>query len=204
MSNILKQNDKNKNKRLEILRACAQFFYERGYRGTSLEDVAEQLNITKPAIYYYFKNKEEILCELYSKAVDYLLENMELVYKKEEPSDEKLINMIKTHIDVITYELPLITIFFQEKNELPKEYKREIASKKLMYENYFVKTLENGINDGTFSVQDPILSSRHILGMCNWILHWYEPNRKYSPEDLSENIISIVLKGVISEEKISK
>lgn len=197
LTSILQQEYTAKNKRSEILNMCAQFFYEKGYRGTSLDDVAKSLNITKPAIYYHFKNKEEILCELYAKAIDYLLENVVEVFGKDESSVSKLINMITMHLNVVTSNIPLITIFLQEKKELPMEDKRAISNKKKKYGDYFVQVLQKGMSEGEFITQDPFLLGQSMLGMCNGLLTWYEPKGKYSTEDVSESIISVILKGVI-------
>src|SRR5690242_17962577 len=53
------------SKREAVLQTAAQLFLEKSYGRTSLNDVAERLNITKPALYHYFHNKEEILLECY-------------------------------------------------------------------------------------------------------------------------------------------
>ena len=190
-------DDKKKNKRSEILKLCAQFFYQNGYRGTNLDDVAEQLQITKPAIYYYFKSKDEILCELYSKTLDYLLGHIIEIFNTDQSSIKKLQNMILMHVQVVLTNIPLITIILQEKKELPSHHRRNMAIKNREYGAYFEQVLKEGITKGEFKDTDTFLLSQNIIGMCNGLLTWYDPKSNYTAEQICESIISIVLKGVV-------
>ena len=197
MKNILSTKNEKKNKRSEILNMCAHFFYEKGYRGTNLDEVAEVLEITKPAIYYYFKSKDEILCELYSTTMDYLLEHIESIFYKNDSSITKLKNMITMHVQVVTTNIPLITIVLQEQKELPIVHRKNMKNKNKKYGDYFLQVIQKGINDGEFIDANAFLLTQNIIGMCNGLLTWYDPKGNYTSEQLCETIISIVMKGVI-------
>src|SRR5438045_4373680 len=91
-------------KREAILRTAVQLFLERSYTRTALNDIAERLSITKPALYHYFRNKDEILLECYRWGCMLIRETLDEIAAQRGTGLEKVSAFIKTYTEVITID----------------------------------------------------------------------------------------------------
>src|SRR6266496_6783932 len=99
------RNGKVRRRRVEILRSAAAAFRRRGYHGASVEEIARTLRMTKGSLYYYFKNKEEILYFCHDYSLDILLDLLERVERGGRAPDEKLRLLVVSFVHMIIDEL---------------------------------------------------------------------------------------------------
>lgn len=157
----------------KILQEAARIFREKGYAGTTMDDVAAALGQTKAAVYYYYGSKEDILLEICERAVDVALERLEEIVAAEgPPAMEKVGQVVETHMATMSANLDAFSVFFREAELTNSDRSRRIRSKQRDFSKRLEALIEEGIESGEFRVVDVRLTTLAILGMCNWSYRW--------------------------------
>jgi AcrR family transcriptional regulator len=181
-----------------IVEVAAELFAKNGYRATSLNDVATILNVSKPALYYHFKNKHEILKSIFDEIMQIYLLNAKNVYDRGNlTSDKKLTQLIESHAMIVMNYKNLSTIFFTEKNELEKLALDELNIKIGQYEQYFKTVINQGIDEKVIRLIPTKLFVMGIFGMTNWIYYWYEEDGTLSKEQIAKLYSSLLQNGYL-------
>ena len=204
MQTPTKKNERvNKEKRVRltqkaIVAAAATLFAERGFGSTSLEDIAEVLGVTKGALYYHVKNKEEILRLIYLSVLNVAEEPLRRIVESDLLPAEKLHRAIEHHIEVSADRSPAITVFYREHPHLTGPFAREITLRQKDYERYFEQIIEEGLDTGAFKAgSDPKIIMFGILGMCHWLSQWYKPAGRYTPQQIAIMFTNMVEHGLV-------
>ena len=183
--------------RQEILRASARLFQEQGYDGTSMNDVAAALKLSKGGLYHHFQSKDEILFNLMNHAMDITEERVINRVKAIPHPEERLRMLIKLHIGVVLSEGDReITVMLHENHPLPPTLRKRINARKKDYVHF----LENLIGEvqrarrltGTVT---PRAAAFALLGMINWIYQWYRPEGALQEESLAQQYTEIFFQG---------
>ncbi|ARK29721.1 TetR/AcrR family transcriptional regulator [Halalkalibacter krulwichiae] len=185
-----------KDTKTEILDIALSLFVQKGYHQTSMRDIAETAGFTKGGLYYYVTSKDDILYFLHDRFIKEGLSRLRLVAKENLSPERKLIKLLKTHLEIIHLYKNDITLFFEAIKYLTPERYHEVRKKRESYENLFVKTIEEGRELGVFQVKDSRITVLYILGACNFMHTWYDPNGKKSIEELSELFIELTMEGL--------
>ncbi|MDB5079523.1 MAG: hypothetical protein JWP00_1447 [Chloroflexi bacterium] len=169
-----------------IVATASDLFARNGFGATSLDAIGEALGVTKGALYYHIKNKEEILKLIFMTVLTVSEEPLRQIAQAELPPAEKLRRAIAHHVAVAADRSPAMTIFYREDVHLTGPFAREIAARKKAYERLFEKIVEEGITLGVFHKEiDPKIATFGILGMCNWLSQWYRPGGTYTPQQIA-------------------
>jgi AcrR family transcriptional regulator len=197
-----KQLDKSVRKQ-KIINTAAALFHRKGYSSTSLDDVSKELGITKAAIYHYVKNKDELLSIIYTQAFENIFRDTYEISAMQLSPEEKLRRIIRNHIhNIIIKDLSMFSVFFSEETQLPKKDFLKIRKEKKKYTNIIEEIINEGISKGLFKKVDPKLQAYAILGMCNWIYKWYNPNKAvYSPEQIADHFIILIESGYLTNDR---
>jgi AcrR family transcriptional regulator len=181
-----------------LLPAAADLFAERGYRATTLDDVAARLGMKKGSLYHYIRSKEELLAGIYEQIFDRIEAAVRPIAEGPLPAEQRLRAMIQTHLAVVTEELDMLAVAFQEEAELPADIRHEIRSRKRAYERIFETVIRDGQRHGTLRLMDARLTARGLLGMCNWLYQWFRPDR-HSLDEVTETFVALLEHGWISD-----
>ena len=192
------RNNKTKISSEAILSTAVHFFSKKGYKGTSIKDISDKLKVSKPAIYYYFNNKMEILEILHSRAFEELLSPYEEVTNCNLPLVEKFKKLIENQVKVVAKNADLVKIFFGDYKEFPKKIKREIRKKRRRYTENWTQLYEAGIKADVFRDTDPKISVFTFMGACNWIQMWYSPNGKLNENELAKLVTDLLATGYLT------
>lgn len=185
-------------RRQRLIDTAVELFHRHGYRTTTLDDLAQELGISKAALYHYVESKEELLFIIYNQALNSIFEETNRISAKDLPPDEKLRQIIINHIkNIIIKNLSLFFVFFTEENQLPEKYYRMVKEKKREYDRIIQGIIEEGISLGLFEEEEPRLLVYAIVGMCNWLYKWYHPGVRYSADEIAENFIRIIERGLL-------
>ena len=184
-------------KREAILRTAVQLFLDRGYARTALNDIADQLKITKPALYHYFRNKDEILLECYRWGCLLIRESLDEIAAHGGTGLEKVAGFIRSYLDVITVDFGRAVIRLDD-GELSSEARAEVRSYKREIDRRLRSFIQQGIDDGSILPLDAKLASFAIAGALNWICTWYRPGGALSPEEIAGNFVKILTEGLTS------
>jgi AcrR family transcriptional regulator len=185
-------------KREAILRTAVQLFLDRSYGRTSLNDIAEKLNITKPALYHYFRNKDEILLECYRWGCMLIRDLLDDIAGQGGTGIEKVRAFIYAYTSLITIDFGRAVIRLDD-GELSTEARAEVRSYKREIDRRLRSFVQEGIDDGSITACDPKLAAFAIAGSINWISTWYVPRGALSPEQIASSFAQTLTAGLAAK-----
>ena len=155
-----------------MLRAAAQCFNQKGFSGTSLKDVADVLGLTDAALYYYVRNKEELVYLCYVRAADVGREAMESARAEGRDGLDTVLHYLRYHIELMIGERGPIAIM-SEIPSLKPSHRRQVLELSRRHSMNFEAIIEAGIADGSIAPCDVRMTGNAIMGSINWIPKWY-------------------------------
>ena len=162
-------------KRDRILKAAAACFNEKGFSGTSLKDVAKHLGLTDAALYYYVRNKEELVYQCYLRAGELGREAMERARADGEDGMAMAKLYIRYHVEIMVGDRGPVAIM-SEIPSLRRGHRNEILQISRRHSAGFEEILQLGIDDGSIAPCDVRMTGNAIMGAINWIPKWYHGN----------------------------
>jgi AcrR family transcriptional regulator len=186
-------------RRQQIVDASIDIFYEHGYHKASIRDISQRMGITKAAIYYHFRDKEEILYTIVDQGTNELLMAFEsALFEKENPF-ERLRNLILKQIYFMKSQRKKVKILVEDVKFLNGAYKKLIKDKQKTILHLYRANLENLQKQGKLRQFNVTTATFGIFGMINWLDHWYRPEKELSIEEIAEDIVNILMYGLLSE-----
>lgn len=182
-------------KRIAVLRTAAQAFTEMGYHATSLDDIARRLNVTKPTIYYYVKNKEEILFECVRMGLQMMDEASNQVMGSGGSAYDELIAVMHAYAEVVTMDFGMCVIRVGEE-PLNGESRRTLRELKRRIDHKFRNLIARGIEAGELAPCDAKMAAFALSGALSWIGRWYNPNGSMSARDIADQHVALILNGL--------
>lgn len=180
-----------KLKRTALLREAAKAFSARGYHDTSLDEVAKTLGVTKPALYYYVKNKQEILFECHMLAQD--LGEVALAYAVEhgKTGRERIVHVCRRYIELITGELGSFAVL-SEYSALEPANRQTIGKRRDRFQKEFSQLVAQGKADGSIRNVDPRMTVFFFMGAINWMTQWFRPDGDLSGEEIARHFADLL------------
>jgi AcrR family transcriptional regulator len=180
-----------------VTEAAAALFSTRGFLETSMEEIARAAGLSKGGMYHYFKGKTEILFAILSDFMDQVLGDVEGRLTAIQSSEGKLSFLIRRHVETYVRHMHAARVLLKEAYNLPAEDLKRIKEKERRYYRAVEKVVTQllGPDAGKGARTAATFS---LLGMCNWIYSWYDPEGRIDPERLSEIIMDIFTRGVRS------
>lgn len=182
-------------KREAILRTAVDLFLERSYTRTAMNDIADRLKITKPALYHYFRNKEDVLLECYRWGCMIIRETLDEIAAHPGSGLDKVTAFIRSYTLVITVDFGRAVIRLDD-SELSRDARAEIRSYKREIDHRLRTFIQQGIDDGSIRPCDPKLTAFSIAGAVNWTCMWYQPSGSMSQEDIAESFVVTFTSGL--------
>jgi len=183
-------------KREAVLTAAARVFAERGYHRTSLDEVAQILNVTKPTLYYYFKNKEAMLFACIQHGLDML----EAVGDAdpapgERTGMERLVAYLKRYAKVNETDFGRCAVRISDA-ELSDASRKKVRRIKTEIDRRIRELVSNGIADGSIASSDPKITAFALAGALNSIGHWHQRDADMVGQKIADEYISLLVKGL--------
>ena len=186
-----------RQKQREILLAAARAFRRKGLESTGMRDIAAELDMAVGNLYYYFRDKKELLAFCQEDALSSLLRLAERVQLMPVGADEKLSQLIAGHIRCLHEGTPGAAAHL-EVDALAEPRRPGVVEQRDRYEAEFRKILKEGSQDGTFRAIDPELATRAILGALNWTAKWYNPEGPIGVAEVGQQFSDLLLGGLRS------
>ncbi len=179
-----------------IIKAAAKAFGRKGFDSATIEEIANEIKMTKGSLYYYFKIKEELLYEAHLLSLKAVIDNITKINESPDPPNIKFRNAVIKHIEVLArdYEGAFL---LQQEFALPEPYKKEVIALRDLYESQFNKIIYEGVKTKIFSVKDAKISSFCMLGAINWFLRWYSSPGRLTAQEIGEAFVDFFSSGLL-------
>jgi AcrR family transcriptional regulator len=184
------------NPREKIFLTATRMFRETGFSATSMRNISKELGIEAASLYSHIQSKEEILREICFRLAAEFFEVLRTLETSEEGPEEKLKTLINEHIKVLTRDTNASAVFLNEWRHLSEPFHSRFMDMRQKYEHAFRSILKEGIRLGKFKAADEKFMALTILSALNWTHTWYSPEGKMSPEQISDQLYSIILNGI--------
>ncbi|WP_244146210.1 TetR/AcrR family transcriptional regulator [Comamonas antarctica] len=183
-------------KRQAVLSAAAQLFNERGYHATSLDDIAARLGVSKPTLYYYVKNKEEILLGCVRQGLQLMLDGIEASRSAGGTALDQLTACMQVYARIVTQDFGMCLIRVGDE-QISASNRAELRRIKAAIDHEFRRLVAQGVQEGSLAPCDPKMAAFVIGGALSWIGRWYQAGGEYSPEEVAQQCLKTLLAGVL-------
>jgi AcrR family transcriptional regulator len=189
-------------KRDRILNEAAKLFGERGYHGTTIDDIADRFGATKPFVYYHFKSKLDLLIELCERGTTEALNAAERAISASGTPRKRLDQFVRDFTAVVLENQQYVKIYFREEINLPKAHSDRINRMRKEIDWKLTKLLEEGVKSGEFSIDDPRMCCLVIGGMISYAFAWYRREGRLRNSEICNQMSRLVLNMVDGREDI--
>lgn len=189
------KEDRRSKKRTAVLRVGASLFNERGFDRTTLDDIAEALNVTKRTLYYYIDSKEEILHECNLRGAEIMRDIVDSSHDQGLPVLERIEALLRRYVTFLADDMG-ICVVLSISQPLTGFEKGELRAQRGKVDKALRALIQEGIEDGSIRPCDPRLTTAAIFGSFNWVPHWNRGKNPVSLEDIAESYISFALNGL--------
>lgn len=183
------------SKREAVLRVAAQMFNEKGFHATSLDEVAERLHISKPTLYYYIKNKDEILFECVNIGLQMLQAAIQQEAARGGSAIDKLVAAMHQYARIVTQDFGMCVIRVGE-DPLPLDSRRKLRRFKAALDLEFRELIRQGIDEGGIVACDPKIAAFTLAGALSWIGRWYQPEGSQTAQQVATQVIDLLVRGL--------
>jgi AcrR family transcriptional regulator len=178
-----------------LLAVAVTVFNERGYDGTSMEDLSRRLGIAKSSIYYHVDSKEDLLRMALDRALDGLFSVVAQVQARDEPAIDRLEHLVRGSVGVLADALPYVTLLLRARGNTETE--RRALSRRRQFDQIVADLVIQAESDGDIRPDvDPAVTARLLFGMVNSIVEWYRPGRRRVHDGLADAVCAVAFDGL--------
>ncbi|GAA5201599.1 TetR/AcrR family transcriptional regulator [Rugosimonospora acidiphila] len=180
-----------------VLDAAVELFAQQGFDATSVQEVVERAQVTKGAMYHYFRSKDDLLYEIYHELISVQLAGLERIQAVREPAPRELRALITDLVVTTAAQLGAATVSARELHRLAGDKSAALRAQRRRYHEAVRELVERGQRDGEFtdtvSAQTVTLM---VFGIVNQLPQWYRPDGPTTPRELADEIAGFVLAGL--------
>jgi len=188
------------SRKREIIEAAAQIFAVKGYRAATLDDIAAEIGVTRAALYYYIKSKEELILEVSNKLMQHMAKVIRVGDSKLSPK-EKTRKIIVLLVENAIVNLDAAVAHSGHISFMPPRRRMTFRRRQKKVDEVFQKTLRAGVEEGSFQIDDVKMTAFAIIGACNWVSRWYRPGNYLTPQQIADSFIGVFEKGYLRKSK---
>lgn len=193
-----KAKNESASRERDIVATAARLFKEKGYRATTLEDIAAAVGMLKGSLYYYIRSKEELLYLVVRDPIRQVYSELESIVAADLPFTEKIARAIANHMTVFHLHYPHIAVYLHDYRHLMDKLEQNVIETPKQYQRLWDALLRQGIAAGEIGGDvDVTMAGYALLGMCNWAYRWYNPCGRLSPQEIAEVFTKIALQGLV-------
>lgn len=188
----------HRHSRETVIRAAGKLFARRGYHGTSMQDLGNELGLLKSSIYSHVASKEDLLLEVVGRAERLFNQSARKAIDAHTGEGARLRALISGHLQVILDHRDEASTFLNEARALDERYRATVIAARDGYEEVFRQVIGRGVSSGEFHDRvDPVVASIFILSILNAVGRWYRPDGRLGPERLAEEMWGFIGPGLL-------
>lgn len=177
-----------------LLDVAVRVFTERGYDGTSMEQLSRAAGITKSSIYHHVTGKEELLSRSLDRALGGLFGVLDSPGAAQGRAVDRLEHVVRGSVRVLVDELPHVTLLLRVHGNTPVQ--RRALARRREFDRVVGDLVVQAEAEGDLTTADGALTARLVFGMVNSIVEWYRPGRSIDADALADTVVGIVLDGL--------
>ncbi|MDL5159297.1 TetR/AcrR family transcriptional regulator [Actinomycetospora termitidis] len=180
----------------QIYEQATRLFAERGFAGTSLQDIADAMGMTRPSLYYYVKNKDQLLARLVTEITEGPADTAEEIAGGDADPETKLRDLVRVTAAQQARHGPRFQLVIRSESELPEDLAAAHAAAKRRVLDGFVRIVDEGIRSGQFRPRPARSTALALIGMCNWVAFWFRAGGAQTPEEIGEQMAEMAVATV--------
>lgn len=180
------------SKRRAVILAAGQAFRRRGYHNASMTEIAKTLGLTKAALYYYVRNKEEVLYECHLMAYD----AMDEILRAKPEANTALDKLEVLYVDFVNMLTASGVSLLTDVNSLGDENKADVLARRGKIERKIIRLVKDGQKDGSIRAGDARLHVFFFMGALNWLNAWYDASGRLKGEDIATHFALQMRQGL--------
>jgi AcrR family transcriptional regulator len=185
----------------QISDVAAELFAEKSYVGTSMRDIASALNVSIASVYYYYKNKEELLYSIIDSIGVELLVSLKKAKSESDLPLEQLHRMIYHHTLLIKEKGDRVKVYVEEQHNLSKKLGNLIFKQHREIYGCYINQLTE-VRDTVGITCEPVsVAAFAILGTLNWCYRWFKNDGELSIEEVGERFTDMLFYGITNEQR---
>lgn len=179
-----------------LLAVAVEVFNERGFDGTSMDDLARRLGIAKSGIYHHVASKDELLALALDRALDGWAAVAAEVRGLDAPAITKLETLVRGAIEVLISDLPYVTLLLRVRGNT--EVEQAALLRRRQFDRYVATLVRQAEAQGDIRPDvDPATTARLLFGTVNSLVEWVRPGQRGSAA-LADAVITVVFDGLRS------
>jgi AcrR family transcriptional regulator len=183
--------------RVEILTTAAELFRARGYRATSLDELAHRLGMSKATLYGQFRSKDDLLAAIFHRTMTLVESGLADIRRSGASPVEQLRRVVRHQVRTVVAEQAFLGVFFAEDTSLPPRLGRAIARRTARYDRSVQAIIEAGARAGTIVAPRPRLLVWALLGMSNWVYRWFDPRGAWDADEVADAFVALLEHGYL-------
>ncbi|MBW1996439.1 MAG: TetR family transcriptional regulator [Deltaproteobacteria bacterium] len=191
---------RNKLEKAKIIEVAAELFGEKGYAATSIRDISQALKVSIATLYYYFKNKEDLLFTIIESIGNDLLVELKEARDRYEDQMEALREMLSCHIALTEKKRNMVKVYVVEQHNLSKKFKKIIYKQHREIYDTYIEQLRTLRDEGVITCEPLSVTAFGIFGIVNWCYRWFRKDGGLSIDEVTERIIDMVLYGIVNQQ----
>lgn len=183
----------------KILEAATNLIAAKGFRAVTINDIAASLGYTKSVVYYYFKNKNEVLWQIF-KRIHETYDSMLTSILEQELKPHEIINqVIYNHSLIVMKQTDWTTIYSRDENELSENQQKLVKDFKRDYDKKIEAVYDAGVKAKDFKDVPSFIALSAFMGVCNWLHNWYHEGGQLSAEEIAAYCVEMLASGYRAE-----
>jgi AcrR family transcriptional regulator len=178
-----------------LLAVAVKLFNERGYDGTSMEDLSRKLGITKSAIYHHVDSKQDLLRLAVNRAMDALFAELDQLAQVDGRAIDRLEHLVRGSVLVLAGNLPFVTLLLRVRGNTKVE--REALARRRDFDRLVAGLVAEAAAEGDLrSDIDPAVTARLLFGLVNSLIEWYRPRGAAAATQLADTVVTVAFDGL--------
>ncbi len=180
----------------ELIDTAARIFAAHGFKSTTIQDIAREMNMTGAAVYYYIKSKDDLLYEIWRRAGSKLQGSVDRIINQNLNPEEKLRLFFRNHLTLIIRDKPIFEVLILERSRLPSKGRDALEHDERRYQETLSEIIKSLPADKV-AITEPKILAFGILATLNGVIRWYSPEDRLSLDAIADIYFEAFMRGIL-------
>ncbi|WP_344317151.1 TetR/AcrR family transcriptional regulator [Acrocarpospora pleiomorpha] len=185
----------------EIFEQATRLFAERGFAGTSFQDIADAVGLTRPALYHYVKSKDDLLAKLVAEVTVVAATDIaEVAQRTELSATERIRDIVRLMVRHQGEQGERFRLLLRSEADLPDSVAGSYAENRRAVLRSLTEVIEQGVAHGEFRPVTPTVAAFGTLGIVNWVAWWYHPGSQFDLDAICAELAEQAVHSLAAEQ----